>query len=70
MRDGVLEGMQHFDLVIEKMIRDGAIEIDTGLAYATNQGNMRLNMSDLLEGEAAQAEPASSSGTELKIERL
>jgi len=77
MRDGVLDGMQYFDLVIEKMIRDGAIEIDTGLAYSTNSGNLRLQLRDLLD-EAPQekpAEPNKSKGkqggeTEFEITRL
>jgi len=81
MHDGVLEGMQHYDMVIEKQIRDGVIEIETGLAYATNAGNMRLNLSDLLDDtqrEMAQAEaretaklsPKKSGGeTEIEIER-
>jgi len=77
MRDGVLDGMQYFDLVIEKMIRDGAIEIDTGLAYSTNSGNLRLQLRDLLD-EAPQeksAEPnkpkAKQGGeTEFEITRL
>jgi twitching motility protein PilT len=64
MHDGVLEGMQHYDMVIEKMIRDGVIDIDTGLTYATNAGNMRLNLSDLLDEtqkEIAKAEAAEAS---------
>ena len=77
MRDGVLDGMQYFDLVIEQMIRDGAIEIDTGLAYSTNSGNLRLQLRDLLD-EAPQeksAEPnkpkAKQGGeTEFEITRL
>lgn len=47
MRDGSLEGMQDFDNEIEKLIRSGVIEMDTGLAYATNQGNLRLQLSDM-----------------------
>ena len=47
MRDGELEGMEHFDGVIEKMIRSGVIEMETGLAYATNAGNLRLQLTDL-----------------------
>src|SRR6266851_9025201 len=42
MRDGDTEGMQHFDGEIEKLVRAGNIDIDTGLAYATNAGNLRL----------------------------
>ena len=49
MRDGSTEGMQCFDDEIEKLIRSGAIDIQTGLAYATNAGNMRLQLADLLE---------------------
>jgi len=32
--------------VIQKLIRDGVIEMETGLAYATNAGNMRLELAD------------------------
>ncbi|MBI3933530.1 MAG: PilT/PilU family type 4a pilus ATPase [Acidobacteria bacterium] len=75
MRDGVLEGMQYFDLVIEKMIRDGAIDIDTGLAYSTNTGNLRLQLRDLLEDaprekSVAQDKPKKGGATELEITRL
>ncbi len=53
MRVGGEEGMQHFDGDIERLIRDGTIDMDTGLAYATNPGNLLLEMSDLkLEAEA------------------
>ena len=53
MRDGELEGMQHFDLVIEKLIRSGVVEMETGMSYATNPGNLRLQMSDMpgVEGQ-------------------
>lgn len=32
MRDGDTEGMQHFDGNIDRLIRAGAIDLDTGLA--------------------------------------
>jgi twitching motility protein PilT len=47
MRVGEQEGMQHFDGGIEKLIREGVIEMETGLAYATNPGNLQLELSDL-----------------------
>lgn len=47
MQDGALDGMQHFDGEIEKMIRSGVISMETGLAYATNSGNLRLQLSDM-----------------------
>jgi twitching motility protein PilT len=58
MRVGEQEGMQTFDGDIERLIREGIIDMDTGLAYATNPGNLQLDMSDLkLEAEAqAQAD--------------
>ena len=52
MRDGSNEGMQCFDDEIEKLIRTGAIDIDTGLSGATNAGNLRLQIADLLEPES------------------
>ncbi len=51
MRDGDLDGMQCFDDVIERMIREGVIEIETGLAYSTNPGNLTLSISDLIEAK-------------------
>jgi twitching motility protein PilT len=50
MRDGDTEGMQHFDGEIEKLIRAGTIDLETGLAYATNPGNLALQLADLSEG--------------------
>ena len=47
MRDGDTEGMQHFDGCIEQLIRAGTIELETGLAYATNPGNLRLQLADI-----------------------
>jgi twitching motility protein PilT len=47
MRVGEQEGMQHFDGNIERLIREGVIDIETGLAYATNPGNLQLELSDL-----------------------
>jgi twitching motility protein PilT len=46
MQDGDTEGMQHFDGEIEKLVRVGLVGIDTGLAYATNPGNLRLLLAD------------------------
>jgi len=78
MRDGALEGMQHFDGVIERLIRAGELEMDTGLTYATNAGNLRLELADLLGLPAKPDEPASKpaaepaksgGGSDLEIER-
>jgi twitching motility protein PilT len=50
MRDGAEEGMQCFDIEIEKLIRAKVLDIDTGLSYSTNEGNLRLLLADMLEG--------------------
>jgi len=55
MRVGEQEGMQHFDGDIERLIRNGTIDRDTGLAYATNPGNLQLDLSDL--GSASEPDP-------------
>jgi twitching motility protein PilT len=47
MSDGDTEGMQHFDGEIEKLVRAGVMDISTGLAYATNPGNLRLVLTDM-----------------------
>jgi twitching motility protein PilT len=47
IRDGSLYGMQHFDGEIERLVRSGQVELRTGLSYATNPGNMELELSDL-----------------------
>jgi twitching motility protein PilT len=57
MRVGEQDGMQHFDGNIERLIREGIIEMDTGLAYATNPGNLQLEMSDLKLEAEAEADP-------------
>src|SRR5207247_6756399 len=46
MRDGELEGMQHFDGEMERLVRDGTLSVRTALAYATNAGNLRLSLAD------------------------
>ncbi|PYY17989.1 MAG: twitching motility protein [Acidobacteria bacterium] len=51
MKDGELEGMQHFDGVLEKMVREGIISKATALGYATNTGNLNLSLSDYEETE-------------------
>lgn len=59
MIDGGLDGMQHFDGEIEKLVREGVISFATGLLNATNAGNLRVQLADVSAEEAdvsAQAE--------------
>ena len=55
MRDGSQDGMQCFDDQIEKMIREKVIDLHTGLSYATNSGNLRLALADLMEPQGGGA---------------
>jgi hypothetical protein len=66
--------MQHFDGEIEKLIRAGVIELESGLSYATNAGNLRLELADLVgppppEPEPEPPKPETAGETELEIER-
>jgi len=47
MRDGELDGMQYFDGELEKLLRNGVITRATALLYATNQGNLQLQIADI-----------------------
>ncbi|MDQ3908358.1 MAG: PilT/PilU family type 4a pilus ATPase [Acidobacteriota bacterium] len=47
MEQGELEGMQTFDSVLEKLIRQGTVDKDEALAYASNPGNLQLRLVDL-----------------------
>jgi twitching motility protein PilT len=49
MRDGSTEGMQHFDGELEKLLRAGTIDMETCMSFATNPGNLSLQVTDLLE---------------------
>ena len=77
MRDGSGDGMQCFDIEIEKLIRSKVLDMDTGMAYATNEGNLRLLLADLSEdqrdnipsGSSTSAQKTAASVMEEMIER-
>ena len=52
MRDGELDGMQYFDGEIEKLVRNRVISLDTGLLYATNAGNLQVQLADFAAEES------------------
>lgn len=56
MRDGADDGMQHFDGELERLIRAGQISIETGLSYATNVNNLRLDLTDFVMEQRAAKE--------------
>jgi len=49
MRDGSTEGMQYFDGELERMVREGILDLQSALSYATNAGNLRLELADVAE---------------------
>jgi twitching motility protein PilT len=53
MRDGTTEGMQHFDGELERLIRSGSIDLEVGLGYASNSGNLRLELADYAESSTS-----------------
>ena len=75
MGDGAKEAMQHYDGEIERLIRRGVIDLETGLSFATNAGNLRLQLADLENKSPQQADTKHGSfgratlDTELEITR-
>jgi len=53
MRDGELDGMQHFDGELEKLVRAGTIAKKVAYAYATNPGNLQVQLADVPEETVA-----------------
>jgi twitching motility protein PilT len=51
MRDGKLDGMQDFDGVIKDMIERKIVTLEDGLAFATNQNNLLLELKGLSSSE-------------------
>jgi twitching motility protein PilT len=52
IRDGNLDGMQLFDMELERLIRAGTITLNDGMAYSTNRQNLLLSLSDFGGGDA------------------
>jgi twitching motility protein PilT len=51
MNDGSLEGMQTFDRELEKAVRKGILTEQVALSYATNAGNLKLQLEGLSNAE-------------------
>ena len=47
MTDGVLDGMQHFDGELERLAREGTISVTTALLFATNAGDLKVQLADV-----------------------
>jgi twitching motility protein PilT len=66
MNDGDLEGMQTFDMVIERMINDKVISKEDGLAFATNPHNLALRLSGFGGGNAGFEKEKRQPASELR----
>jgi twitching motility protein PilT len=70
MRDGDTEGMQYFDGEIDKLIRTGVVDFETGLAFASNAGNLKLELADFTESHVKSVSLAAPpENVEMEIER-
>ncbi len=73
MRDGEMEGMQTFDQVLERNVRDGSLVYQVAMEYATNRNNLALQLRDWEEARrksvreqqvtVTEASPAAVPGT-------
>jgi twitching motility protein PilT len=70
MEQGDQEGMQTFDGVIERFIREGVVSKEEALAYASNQNNLLLRLADYGGSSVTAVRPAqqqSNSGSMLDM---
>jgi twitching motility protein PilT len=49
IKDGALDGMQSFDGEIERLVREGVLTMATAMLYATNPGNLAVQLADFSE---------------------
>jgi twitching motility protein PilT len=69
MNDGTMEHAD-FDGEIEKLIREGVVDFETGISYSSNAGNLRLEMADYSEEQSHKTTSSKASEkTEIEIER-
>jgi len=67
---GESEGVQHFDGVLDGFIRDGLVDFEVALGFASNSGNLRLELQDHLDDpKTRRAQPRDSKEAEIEIER-
>ena len=75
MKDGKLDGMQDFDSVIRDFIERGVVSLEDGLAFATNQNNLLLELKGVTgedytnrrEGNAVPLSAVSEPGSMLSM---
>ncbi len=59
MEQGELDGMQTFDGILEKFIREGIVTHEDAMPYATNANNLQLRLADF-GGAPPAAKPATA----------
>ena len=70
MRDGTTEGMQHFDGELDKFVREGLVDFETAMGFATNAGNLRLELQDYLEDPGRRRGAQKATSPEMEIQRF
>jgi twitching motility protein PilT len=60
MDQGDLDGMQTFDGVLERYVREGLVKKEDAMAYASNPGNFLLRLSDMGASGAQSRPPANT----------
>ena len=68
MEQGDMDGMQTFDTVLERYVREGVVKKEDALAYSTNSGNFLLRLSDLgVPAAAANPSPNGNGSSMLNM---
>ena len=65
MEQGELDGMQTFDGVLERYVREGLVKKEDAMAYATNPGNFLLRLSDMGATGPQTKPPANNNGNSM-----
>ena len=65
MDQGDLDGMQTFDGVLERYVREGLVKKDDAMAYATNPGNFLLRLSDMGAAGPQSMPPTNGNGNSM-----
>lgn len=65
MDQGELDGMQTFDGVIENLIREGIVNKEEAVHYATNHGNLLLRLADFGGASGTKPPEGKSSGASM-----
>lgn len=69
MEQGDQDGMQTFDSVIEKLVRDGVLTQEGALPYSTNANNLLLRLGDL-GGKPVEKRPAPNADKDSMLDMI